>query len=227
MPDNYEKLVRWYLRFNGYLSIENFVVHEPRNGHVPEGAEFDTLAVRFPYSREQVDQKLIQNDPRLEDCETKRDGLTDFVIAEVKSGKRNSLNRIWHPEEPTQKIKRVAYLLRWLGPLDTDDKIEEVATALQSKLRVRSSSFLFRLVYFAHATTTQAVPLTVPQITFSQIAEFVVSLRTPKWKRQGIGVKSQHEQWDEMIRQIWEIGSPENNLSEADKVSAILQLLKS
>jgi hypothetical protein len=67
MENNYEKFVRWYLRFNGYLTVQNFVIHEPQNGKVPEGAEFDVAAVRFPYSREQVQQKLIQNDPRLDD----------------------------------------------------------------------------------------------------------------------------------------------------------------
>jgi hypothetical protein len=60
MEDNYEKVVRWYLRFNGYLTAENFVIHEARNGQIPQGGEFDTIGVRFPHSREQVDQKLIR-----------------------------------------------------------------------------------------------------------------------------------------------------------------------
>lgn len=34
MGNNYETLVRWYLRFNRYLSVENFVVHEHQNGQV-------------------------------------------------------------------------------------------------------------------------------------------------------------------------------------------------
>ena len=32
-----ETLVRWYLRFNGYLGVENLVVHEPNSGAVPQG----------------------------------------------------------------------------------------------------------------------------------------------------------------------------------------------
>ena len=34
MENNYEKFVRWYLRFNGYLTVQNFVIHEPQNGKV-------------------------------------------------------------------------------------------------------------------------------------------------------------------------------------------------
>jgi len=29
MADNYERFVRWYLRFNGYFTVENFYVHNP------------------------------------------------------------------------------------------------------------------------------------------------------------------------------------------------------
>lgn len=223
MENNYEKLVRWYLRFNGYLTVENFVIHEPQNGRVPEGAEFDTLAVRFPYSREQVQEKLIQNDSRLEDTEASKDKLIDFVIAEVKSGKRNTLNNIWRPNGEAQKVDRVAYLLRWLGALETEEEIAEIAHQLQKNLRARQHSFLFRVVYFSHKKTMQAVPKTVPQITFREIAKFVVDLRTPCWAQYNMGVKSDHEQWDDMIREIWNIGNPQKAGSNSDKVDAILR----
>jgi hypothetical protein len=225
MENNYEKFVRWYLRFNGYLTVENFIIHEPQNDRVPEGAEFDTLAVRFPYSREQIEQKLIQNDPRLGDTEASGGKLTDFVIAEVKSGKRNGLNDIWHPDGGDQRTDRVAYLLRWLGSLTTEAEIAEVAVQLQKNLRCRHSSFLFRVVYFSHANTRQAVPATVPQITFREIAEFVVRLRTPCWAQYNMGVKSNHEQWDDLICEIWKIGNPEKAGSESEKIDAILQLV--
>jgi hypothetical protein len=227
MQDKYETLVRWYLRFNGFLTVENFVVHEARNGHIPEGAEFDTLAVRFPYSREQVSQKPIKNDPRLADAEGDRDKLIDFVIAEVKGGKRNTLNRIWHPADETQKGERIAYVLRWLGALATDEEIGAVAIQLQKQLRARHDKYLFRLVYFSHAQSKQAVPSAVPQITFRHIADFIVNLRTPCWQQFGMGARSQHEQWDDLIRQIWHIGDPENPASSEDKVEAILKLINS
>jgi len=225
MENNYEKLVRWYLRFNGYLAVENFVIHEPKNGHIPEGAEFDTIAVRFPHSREQVEEKPIRNDPRLEDSEAKDHKLIDFVIAEVKSGKRNSLNGIWQPGDEEQTIKRVGYLLRWLGALSTEEEIAQVAPQLQKNLRARHGSFLFRIVYFSRENTQQAVPKIVPQITFRNIAEFIIDLRTPCWAQYKMGVRSAHEQWDELICKVWEIGSPERAASNPEKVEEILALL--
>jgi hypothetical protein len=94
MPHAHETLVRWYLRFNGYLGEESFVVHEPDIGGVPQGAEFDTLAVRFPFSREYAGF-AIENDPRLLDVEAIQKSLVDFTIAEVKSGENLKPNRIW------------------------------------------------------------------------------------------------------------------------------------
>ena len=151
--------------------------------------------------------------------------LTDFVIAEVKSGKRNGLNDIWHPDGGDQRINRVAYLLRWLGSLTTEAEIAEVSGHLQKNLRARRGSFLFRVVYFSHANTRQAVPAIVPQITFREIAEFVVRLRTPCWARYDMGVKSNHEQWDDLICEVWNIGNPEKEGSESEKIDAILQVV--
>jgi len=225
MKEQHEKLVRWYLRFNGYLTAENYVIHEARNGKVPQGGEFDTLGVRFPYSREQVDQKLIRNDPKLDDAEARAAHLIDFVIAEVKGGNRNKLNSIWQSGDEGAKVRRVAYLLRWMGALGDEQRISDVARRLQKEHRVREHGYLFRLVYFSHSHTQQAVPAVVPQITFQEIAEFIVKLRTPCWKGYGMGVRSLHGQWDKLICDIWDIGNPDSPLSEAQKIEAILALL--
>jgi hypothetical protein len=225
MEDKYEKLVRWYLRFNGYLTVENYIVHEARDGRVPQGGEFDTLGVRFPHSREQVDQKLIRNDPKLNDAEVSEHHLIDFVIAEVKSRKRNSLNGVWQPGNEEPKVKRVAYLLRWIGALGEEQRINDVARRLQKEHRARENGHLFRLVYFSKSHTQQAVPAIVPQITFKEIAEFIVRLRTPCWQGFGMGVRSHHPQWDKLICDIWDVGDPENPESDGEKVQHILALL--
>jgi len=107
MPDAFEKLVRWYLRFNGYFGVESFVVHEPVDGGVPQGAEFDTLGVRFPFSREDPGFE-IQNDPKLRDNQAEEESLVDFVVAEVKTGENLSLNRIWKlPDSDGRYLRRI------------------------------------------------------------------------------------------------------------------------
>jgi hypothetical protein len=60
------------------------------------------------------------------------------------------------------------------------------------------------------------------QITFQEIAEFIVKLRTPCGQAYGMGVRSLHGQWDKLIRDIWDIGNPDSQLSEAQKIEAIL-----
>jgi len=151
--------------------------------------------------------------------------LIDFVIAEVKSGNRNKLNGIWQPDNEDAKVGRVGYLLRWMGALGDEQRVTEVASRLHKEHRARENGYLFRLLYFSHSHTKQAVPAVVPQITFREIAEFIVTLRTPSWKVYGMGVRSLHGQWDKLIRDIWDIGNPDSQLSEAQKIEAILALL--
>ena len=45
-----ERLAYWYLRLNGFLTIENFILHDEAGG--PQRTDLDLIAVRFPYRRE-------------------------------------------------------------------------------------------------------------------------------------------------------------------------------
>lgn len=93
-----EEFVRWFLRFNGYFGIENFVVHaadDPSrisDGIVAPHTETDTLAVRMPYSREVAANLKIANYPQLVDGST---GRFDVIIGEAKTGNENKPNRVW------------------------------------------------------------------------------------------------------------------------------------
>jgi hypothetical protein len=111
------------------------------------------------------------------------------------------------------------------GALGDDQRISEVASRLQKEHRARENGYLFRLVYFSQSHTKQAVPDLVPQITFREIAEFIIKLRTPSWKKYGLGVRSLHEQWDKLICDIWDIGDPDKAEPDSEKVERILALL--
>jgi hypothetical protein len=45
-----EKLVYWYLRLNGFLTIENFVVHPDQSRE--QRTDVDIIGVRFPFRAE-------------------------------------------------------------------------------------------------------------------------------------------------------------------------------
>ena len=47
-----EKVAYWYFRLNGFLQIENFVVHPERRGG--QRTDADLLAVRFPHRAERL-----------------------------------------------------------------------------------------------------------------------------------------------------------------------------
>lgn len=56
-----ETLVYWYLRFNGFFPLRNFVLHSSRREEQPtqeesyiQGADCDLIAVRFPHVYEEV-----------------------------------------------------------------------------------------------------------------------------------------------------------------------------
>ena len=78
-----EKVAYWYFRLNGFLQIENFVVHPTRSGG--QRTDADLLGVRFPHRAER--QFDDQNDIMADDehrLALSRE-LIDVIIAEVKT----------------------------------------------------------------------------------------------------------------------------------------------
>jgi len=220
--DPYELLVRWYLRFNGYLGVENFVVHETVQGGNVQGGETDILAVRFPYSREDPGFAL-QTDPKLLDTKSVDGGLVDLVVAEVKGRRHDTLNKVWRSPPDAIKIDRVAYIVRWLGPFSDDALIRQVATELQASHRAQHAQFLFRVVLFAQKVQPA---LSLRQVTFHDIADFLVHVRAPSWQDRGFGARSPHSQWHPLIKEIWKIADPQIGQDPEAKVQAILELLE-
>ncbi len=220
--DPHELVVRWYLRFNGYLAVENFVVHQTvPDGNVQVG-ETDILAVRFPHSREDPGFQ-IETDPKLLDRRAADDGLVDFVVAEVKGGQNDTLNKVWRPPPNAAKIERIGYLIRWLGPLAADSVIQAIATRLQASYDTHQGQFLFRVVMFAHKVQPR---LSLRQITFHDIATFLVNVRAPSWHGHGFGVRSPHNQWHPFIKEIWKIADPQDGANSGCKIQAIVDRIQ-
>ena len=92
-----EELVRWYLRLNGYFTIESFIVHaadDPGrilNNQIGSHTETDILAVRMPYSKEITGKlSIVNHQPLVEGSY----GRYDFVIAEVGNRSGSSTRRL-------------------------------------------------------------------------------------------------------------------------------------
>jgi hypothetical protein len=181
-----EKLAYWYLRFNGYLTVENFTVH-PDHKKDPE-AEVDILAVRFPLSKEEPDRYKFERDPNLI-----LPDVADFIIGEVKSGLCAINEKSWL--DPSRK--NVEYALEWMGFLQSD-QIPSVAKELYNNLRWSSGGYSVRFVSFgtrANDDLAKKYP-TLPQMLLENMMAFV-------YRRLTTGCNSLHrENWDPYIRSV-------------------------
>jgi hypothetical protein len=217
-----ETFVRWYLRFHAYLGVENLIVHEPVAGAVPQGAEFDVVAVRFPFSREVADFELPRHDQLIA---IEKPGNVNVVIGEVKGGKDTSLNDPWRPEADDElQLGRLKYLVRWLGFCQNESDIEQVATDPRRTQR-SDRTCAVRLVYFGARRSPDAERLNVPQILFEDIASWIVTTRASCWRDQGIASRSCHDQWDVLIKNVWNLADPALPGSPEARVRSICAII--
>jgi hypothetical protein len=183
-----EKLVYWYLRFNGYLTVENFTVH-PDHKKEPE-AEVDILAVRFLNSKEEPEGYRFARDDKLI-----LPNVTDFIIGEVKSSMCAINENSWG--DP--KRKHIEYALEWMGFLPKNPKvISTVAEELYQNKIWSEGSYSVRFMCFGNRENeelSKAYPQ-VKQILLPHMMEFVR-------RRLTTGCNALHrENWDSYIREV-------------------------
>jgi hypothetical protein len=103
----------WYFRLNGFLQIENFVVHPERYGS--QRTDADLLAIRFPHRAERLFDDphdiMADDEHRLA---LSRD-LTDVLIVEVKANQPCTLNGPWTRQDK-QNVHRVLAAIGCLPP---------------------------------------------------------------------------------------------------------------
>lgn len=182
-----DKVAYWYFRLNGFMQIENFVVHP--GGRGGQRTDADLLGVRFPHRAEfLIDHP---NDPMMDDEDSlslTRD-LIDVVIAEITTSPCK-LNGPW-TDPDKRNLHRV---LAALGCF-RKEQIDRAATALyrcghheEGGLRVRLIAIGRERVDDLGGSTKYA---DVVQITWSQVLDFMWS-RFDTYRHQ----KRQVDQWD-------------------------------
>ena len=95
-----EELAYWYLRFNGFFIITNFVLHSDQENPT---SDFDVLAIKFPCETEKIEDQTLENDPTLLDEFDKHTIIG--LICEVKTGRNRS----------AKSLVNESYLLKALG----------------------------------------------------------------------------------------------------------------
>ncbi|KAA0212673.1 hypothetical protein EDM80_09090 [bacterium] len=153
---NAARLVYWYLRLNGFLQIENFIVHDD-SSHLPR-AEADMIGVRFSRRKEldmEDDVHVVSNG-----------SFAQVVIAEVKKG-LCSINRAWR--DPDRQI--VQRVLRAIGCFGEDD-LENAAQALYKNGCFQTEAVSLQWAAFGDRKSDN-LPKEVRQITFDEALDFL------------------------------------------------------
>jgi len=198
-----EILAKWYLRFNGYFIVDNFIVHAGDDINkisktiIGNHTETDILAIRHKFSKEITGPLQIQNDSKII-C--KKDSKIDFVIAEVKTGNQDKPNRLW----VEKRIPVIEYILRFAGFIEAENDISKISTELANAGTYHSndSTFSIRLVIISEKSPNKNWHH-LTNILFDEIIDFLVDVRGQCWVTENIGTASIHYQWDDLIVNIF------------------------
>jgi hypothetical protein len=199
---NPEKVAYWYLRLNGFLQIENFVVHPSTRGG--QRTDADLLGVRFPYRAE----RLLDNpdDVMIDDVQllSLSTVATDVVIAEVKTNDACTLNGPW-TEPDRQNVNRV---LAAIGCLPRNEIGPAAACLYATGLYQRDAALRIRLVALGRERNDDLTRryAGVSQVTWPDVLSFIWD-RFHTYRRQ----KSQVDQWDAEGRRLKQLADESND----------------
>ncbi len=216
------ELVRWYLRFNGYFSIENFIIHEAddpkriKDGLIPEMTELDIVAVRLPYSLEDAQNMLMMaNHELLVDGGANK---IDVILGEIKTGKSNSPNKRW--VNASQHKGMIEYVVRFCGVMPDGKALTSACQTISKHYCYNAEAHRIRYMMFCNSENDRHKERGVSYITYKAIIEFLVSIRGQSWTEAGVGVASRHQQWDARISGMFRIAN-DDSLSMEKKLEAV------
>ncbi|MEO8285043.1 MAG: hypothetical protein ABI670_01240 [Chloroflexota bacterium] len=115
MSRNYaETIADWYLRLNGFFTVQDFVLHPPESG-LQNSSDTDILAVRFPDVSEKIGYVHPPDWTFLDDCDTDSFNEWDLAldkgvtapIVQVKGGDTRADITEFSVERLLYAIKRV------------------------------------------------------------------------------------------------------------------------
>jgi len=197
-----EHLAHWYLRLNGFMTINDFVLHPD---HKPWGqrTDADIFGVRFPFRQEQ----------NFEDDQTFRVQTKPyFIIAEITRGECK-LNGPW--TDPTRESMQ--YVLRALGAFEPS-KLDDIAGALYERYYYEDTDCRIQLIAFGRqASPSFSDPLRpLIQVDFESVCRFIYG-RFTKF----LNIKKDHQHWDFAGRTLWDLSEAHWN-SEASFVKETL-----
>jgi hypothetical protein len=183
------KIAYWYFRLNGFLSVENFVLH-PEGRRQSQKTDADFCGVRFQY----------RSELNMEDDAPFKYGRKSelFVIAEITRGP-SKLNGPW--TDPNKG--NIQYVLRAIGAFPPDE-INPIAESLYRHCTypepTANRERTFQLIAVGK-TASQDLRQKFPNLLQIELAGMLrfIHQRFAKYREQ----KANHSQWDQFGDILW------------------------
>jgi hypothetical protein len=200
-----EILATWYMRFNGFFVVPNFIIHDAGLYKQVGGqlSEADLLAIRLPYEHEIIRGNDFEINVQNHHCLDITNRM-EFVIAEISSGKCkfNWFNK----ETKTINENYINYALKRFGwwP-DTGEISKELSVKFQRELKSKSTGIVERIRLLSFGNERNSEIDGIMQITFKDVLQFLkeelfMSYRVNEDLKSAV---SDHKQWDQMICQVY------------------------
>ena len=192
---NPERLAYWYLRLNGFLTIENFIVHD--EGGQAQRTDVDLVALRFPNRREALrgygDQaKWMADDRRFSNKEVPFAAFVEVTSNQCK------LNGPW-----TDRAKaNMPRAIRALGAFSTQEEVEHASEEIYATGCYVSDKMELALISIGKKQNPElsARLPNVMQIVWNEITGFIFD-RFDAFERNKRG----HPQWDLDGHLLWRV----------------------
>lgn len=203
-----EQVAAWYFRLNGFFLISGFIVHidnpdavEQDDGSLRHArTEADFMGVRFPFSRENVNDRVMQDDALV----TGMGGDAKvpkplFVLVEVKAGECK-MNGPWsNPER-----KNMERAVRRLGFAAQEQQVDEIAQAMYSDARWENQTHVLQYICVGkkRSRALSAKYRHLVQINWHDIGDFLLKRFSGFPEKLPSG--HVHEQWPDFGRKYGE-----------------------
>jgi hypothetical protein len=197
-----EDVAYWYLRLNGFLLLENFIVHGDRSND--QRTEIDLLGVRFRYRQEHLAQPMKDDDRIISE------DRTVVVFCDAKKGPQD-FNKTWWTDE--RKVMESFLALVGVVP---SDRWKHVARALYADGFAKLSGDLLVTTLLIHEDKQGIVQPhwpAAPRVQITQALRFIhrrfYDYHNPK---------TPHVQWNPAGHRLWDLyyqcrNSPEKFVS--------------
>jgi hypothetical protein len=190
-----ERLAYWYLRLNGFLTIENFIVHD--EGGRAQRTDVDLVAFRLPYRREAFREhggnaEWMTDDPRFFDKSTPFAAFVEVTTGQCK------LNGPW--TDPAKE--NMPRAIRALGAFSTRKEVECASKHFYATGRYVSDVLELGLISIG-ATPNPELGAHLPnvmQIVWDEVLGFIFD-RFTAFER----TKREHPQWDLDGHLLWHV----------------------